>query len=505
MPSPFPIVPVFGSLVHVMRYEPHAKARQNALLAALRQLLGGSPLRIEATPEMLRVNDEAVSLDAPGASLVQEQSLLHGLRAIDLPAGALEEDFLRLATVLAAFPGTYGSHQELVTALGASAPRIGLTRGTNELEVYKEAPWQSAAGRGGAEADEAPPIHPGGISDFEHFQEVSIDAAAVRGRDEVVGPSSGALLEPRVPLPVLLQRGREATARADWHALLDVALQIIEAEAEAPSALAASTYRIELKRIVPRKPLGMIARMTHGDRKQEAILVLRRFGADSTELLMDLLVESNDLGERRGYYTAITQMNAGAESVMHHLDDRRWYVVRNSAEICGEMELAAAVPSLGRQAKHPDERVRKAVAGAFGKIATPMALEWVGKMLADPSPTVRASALAPLSGPRARGLIGGIGALLAEETDGGVQHEALKALGRIGSDEAIPILREWCMPGGKLGGRKPAALRLAGVKALEAIGPTAVNALTHLSRDADTEIRAASAAALEMLSPGGRR
>ena len=307
------------------------------------------------------------------------------------------------------------------------------------------------------------------------------------------------------PFGHLLQQGHEATARADWNALLDVALRIMEGEAEAPSALAASTYRIELKRMVPRKPLGMIARMTHGDRKQEAIVVLRRFGADSTELLMDLLVESNHLDERRGYYTAITQMNAGAESVMHHLDDRRWYVVRNSAEICGEMGLAQAVPSLGRQAKHQDERVRKAVAGAFGKIATPMALEYAGKMLADPSPMVRASALTNLSGPKARGLVSGIGALLGEETDADVQHEALKALGRIGADEGIPILREWCMPGGKLVGRKPLALRVAGVKALESIGPTAVNVLTHLSRDADSDIRSAASAALVALSPEGRR
>lgn len=502
MLSPFPIVPLFGSLVFVMRYEPHEKERQSALFAALRNLLGRSPLRIEATPELLRVNREAVRLDAPGASLVQEQILLHGLQAIELPAGALEEDFLRIATVLAAFPGAYGSHEDLVTALGASGSRIGLTRGANEVEVYHEVAWRSPAGSddGGDLA-----VRPGAISDVEHFQEVSFEGAAVPGMDEAVGPTSGAAIEPRVPLPVLLQQGREATAREDWPALLDVALRIIEAEAEAPSALAASTYRIELKRMVPRKPLGRIARMTHGDRKQEAILVLRRFGADSTELLMDLLVESNNLDERRGYYTAITQMNAGAESVMHHLDDRRWYVVRNSAEICGEMELAPAVPGLGKQVNHPDERVRKAVAGALARIATPMALERLGKMFTDPVASVRASALAHLSGPGARVVIGGIGALLAEEADGDVQHEALKALGRIGSDEGIPIIREWSMPGGKAVGRKTVALRIAGVRALEAIGPTAVNALTHLSRDADAEIRTAAAAALESLSPVGRR
>src|SRR5262249_55366518 len=139
------------------------------------------------------------------------------------------------------------------------------------------------------------------------------------------------------------------------------------------------TFRLELKRLVQQEHLERLARLANGDRSQEGITVLGRFGPTGTETLGELLTGSPDLGERRSYYNAITQMRSGADAIFGRLDHALWYVVRNAAELCGEMEIEDGIPALGRQIHHSDERVRKAIAGALARIGTPLALEWLRK------------------------------------------------------------------------------------------------------------------------------
>ncbi len=275
---------------------------------------------------------------------------------------------------------------------------------------------------------------------------------------------------------------------------------MVEGENDAATGLAGSLHRIEFKRLMSRRVLGMIARLAHGDRKQEAITVLRRFGTEGTEVLMDLLVEAPNIGERRGFYSALVQMNEGTSVIVQHLTHPQWYVVRNAADLCGELALAEAVPALARQTRHPDERVRKAVAEALGKISTPVAMETLARMLADSAPQVRLQAVAHLRGRRVRGMTGPIGELLQREEDAAVQHEALLALGRIGSPEAIVLLTDWASDGGGLLRRKSMAGRLTAVQSLALAGPSAAGALTTLQRDSTKEIREAATAAMQALN-----
>jgi HEAT repeat protein len=94
-----------------------------------------------------------------------------------------------------------------------------------------------------------------------------------------------------------------------------------------------------------------------------------------------------------------------------------------------------------------------------------------------------------------------IGELLKTEDNSDVLYEALLALGRIATPDAIVQLRDWAQPGGKLLGRKPLAVRLAAVKGLALAGPAAVDVLAALERDEAQEIRAAAGAAVLALRP----
>jgi len=503
MPSPYPVTAAFGSLIFAMRHLPSSAADHEALAGAVLHALGGAPFDLAADPETLRVTGESVLLDAPGAITVNEQMLLHGLRRIsagpEVPSGQLT----RLASVLAAFPGTFSSFDEVVAALGPAASLFHLERGLNEFEVFRATPFRPRAidGREGEGALPLPGIQRDESSDFERIESVSLDPEAAGEVDAQVSLASGLPAQPRPSLDVLLRRGREAIAEEDWGRLLETALQIVEAESEAASELAGSTYRIELKRLLSRKHLAAIARLAHGERKQETVALLRRFGADSTEILMDLLVEALSMGERRGYYSALTQMSEGSEAIVGHLGHSQWYVVRNAADLCGEMRIAEAVPELAKQAQHPDERVRKSVAEALGKISTTAAVDPLRQMLADPSEAVRLQAVAHLGGRGARSLTPAIGEMLKTEPNVEIQYEALRALGRIGTPDAVLILRAATEPGGKVLGRKSVGFRLNAVRALGMVGPSAQDALLSLARDESPEVRAAAAEALAGFRP----
>lgn len=505
MPSPYPATALFGTLLFVVRHQASAKEHQVALLTALRAALQGKALHLEADPESFRVNGEEVALQAPGAMFVNEQLLLHGVREAEIPAETSDEDTIRLATVLASFAGTYDSFQAVIAALGSTSGRISLTPGANQFEVFGVVPWRPRTVFGPEPGESAgldlPRIVREDSSQFERLHEVTLDMPGEPDVGASGMPTGGRSASPRKPLEALLQQGKDAIAREDWNGLLEAALLIVEAEAEAPSELASSTHRIELKRLLSREHLAMIARLAHGERKQEAIALLRRFGSDATEILMDLLVQAMNMNERRAYHSAISQMSEGTDVIIQHLTHQHWYVVRNAAELCGEMGLVDAVPALALQADHADERVRKAVAQALSRIGTVATVEPLRKLLQDSSPAVRMQAVAHLGGRRARGMAFPIGELLRKEDNPDVQHEALLALGRIGSPDAIALLREFAAPGGKVLNRKPVPLRLTAVRALAKAGPAATDALAILQDDESADVSAAATAALAALRP----
>ena len=502
MPSPYPVSSLFGALFFLVRHEPGATQDHAALAAALRASYGPGELRIDIEPETLLVDGRPVMLESPGATMLFEQMYLHGVRSLRIHADATEADLIRFATVLGAFPGTYDSYAQVVDALGPAAARLALTEGANDFEVFRAMPWRPRGVYGTDEAEtprlDVPRLRGETTSEYQRFQELALESDITPER---VSPPAVPVDHTRPTLEALVSQGRDAIEREDWGGLLEVALLVAEGESEAPSELASSTYRIELKRLMSRKHLAMIARFLQGERKQDAIALLRRFGADSTEILMDLLIQAMTIGERRGYYSAITQMSEGADAVVQHLGHQQWYVVRNAADLCGEMGLADAVPDLARQIGHPDERVRKAVAEALGKIGTPQAMEPLRQLMSDLSPAVRLKAVAHLNGRGARGMPPALAELLRTEDNPDVQHEALLALGRIGTPDALVQLREWAQPGGKLLGRRPLAVRLVAVKGLALAGPAAVDIMGALERDEAPEIRAAASAAIAALRP----
>jgi len=325
-------------------------------------------------------------------------------------------------------------------------------------------------------------------------------AAATRTTSDLIaqlqekpdGPHAGELL-------AVLGRQLEAAMKASrtTQALMIVA-GIVRAEQQVSDASRRRQYSIALKRMYSKALLEAIAEVAnHPTDREDSLLVLRRAGEDGVEVLLDLLVAAPTIEERRGIFMALTGMKEGTDQLVHMLGHHQWFVVRNVAELAGELVLEEAVPALAQQLEHDDERVRKAVALALAKIGSSAAAEPLRRALRDKSPEVRIQAALGVGGRRSAPLAMALVVAMEEETDEAVERELILALGRIGSTAAVQALIKFAQPGGRLFGRKPAALRATAVEALRlAATPAAIGTLEGLTDDGDKQVRGAAQSAL---------
>lgn len=493
--SPASVAANFAALLYLARHKPEADQELREASRVLLACLDGRPVAIEATPGWLAFNEERLPSASPGVRDVNESLLGHGVSRMELPADLDLTDLLFTARALAAFPGVYGTWEEFLEVLGPAVKRLRLTRAGTDLPVIRfhdSEPVMTAAQLREkeiiAKLHQKPVVDEGGLILPPLMVEQPAAPIATSG-------VSAARQEESRRLERLVQLGRSALDAGDYEGLLKVSNDFLEVIDGLTNEASARMHRLELKRLLSKHHIAQFARMAAtGHQRETAIAVLRKLGSDATEILMDLLVETEAMAERRGYFSALTRMEDGTEIIVHHLDHPMWYVVRNAAELCGEMKLAAAVPKLAQQVNHPDERVRKSVAVALGRIATPDVLEPMARMLKDPSPAIRSQVLGSVDGTRARALAMPLAALIETEESPDVLREVLKALGRIGTPDALLALRRVAQ-GEVRRLKKP--MRLQAIESLGASGTPGSQILRSLAGDADPEIGGLAARMLQ--------
>ena len=321
------------------------------------------------------------------------------------------------------------------------------------------------------------------------------DVVAQLTRDPT-GPAVGDLLAALVHHAELALKQR----RPDQ--LLGVITGIVRLEESVPEASGVRRqYAIALRRAYTKTALDALVRLLSEPKyRADAVVALRRGGAGGVEVLMDLLVAAPTMDERRSAFDALRHMTEGTEQLVHALEHREWFVVRNVAELLGELGIDDAVPALARRLEHEDERVRKAVALALAKIGTRAAVEPLRRALHDASPEVRMQVALGIGGQKSAALAMPLVVAMDEEKDEAVLRELILALGRIGSPDAVQALIKCSQPAGRIFGRKAASLRLAAVEGLRlAATPAARGTLDGLADDGDKQVRAAARAAVSEL------
>jgi HEAT repeat protein len=303
-------------------------------------------------------------------------------------------------------------------------------------------------------------------------------------------------------LAALVQHAETAVKQKRPALLLGVIAGIIQVERGVPETSGVRRqYGIALRRIYSKAVLDLLAHLlAEPEYRADAVAALQRGGADAVEVLLDRLVAAPTVGERRGAFDALRQMTEGTEQLVHMLDHQEWFVVRNVAELLGELGMEEAVPALARRLDHADERVRKAVALALAKIGTRSVVEPLHRALHDPAVDVRMQVALGIGGRKSLALAMPLVVAMEEEKDEAVVRELILALGRIGSPDAVQALIKCAQPAGRIFGRKPASLRLAAVEGLRLAGtPAAYGTLEGLSDDGDRQVRAAARAAVAQL------
>jgi HEAT repeat protein len=494
MATPQEFAALFARTLELFR-DPEAKDEQKAQFRTLAGLLKVEGMTLAAQNGRLAVNGSPLE----GDSLLQRLEF-HAVKEITIPADPPLAETFELLRVLAEQPGD----EDIAARLRASgATRIGITIQPFVVEtpVVASVPLRGVP----KVSHDVPPTGSPDVPDIVRETTVqgaafSPAAAATRPSRELIaqlqekpaGPHAGELLA------VL---GRQLETAMKTHRIaqaLAIVVGIVRAEQQVTDATRRRQYSIALKRIYSKALLESFAELADDPtERDDALLVLRRAGEDGVEVLLDLLVAAPTIEERRGIFMALTGMKEGTDQLVHMLGHHEWFVVRNVAELAGELALEDAVPALAQQLDHDDERVRKAVALALAKIGSTGAAEPLRRALRDKSPEVRIQAALGVGGRRSSALAMPLVVAMEEEEDEGVERELMLALGRIGSPAAVQALIKFAQPGGRLFGRKPAGLRATAVEALRlAATPAAIGTLEGLTDDGDKQVRTAAQSAL---------
>jgi HEAT repeat protein len=239
--------------------------------------------------------------------------------------------------------------------------------------------------------------------------------------------------------------------------------------------------------LIPKKP----------ERKQHFYEVLERTAEEGAEALIEQISQAQTTEDRRSLFEVLVELPAAVPALTRMLGDSRWFVVRNAADLLGEMSAGAAEESLIDLLRHTDDRVRRSATNALLKLGTPNALKSIYEAVNDDSPEVRMQAAAAISTRRDGRTSSTLIRAIEGEEDSDVQVAMIAALGRVATSDAIQKLLKLAEPDARLFRKKPTSIRVAAVQALgEVKTPAAVAALKELTGDKDREVRDTASRAL---------
>lgn len=506
------VAATLSAIIALLRDQPLRREDQARAFRAFLTAVGREPLEVVVSDAGLSVGGQPISPAMPGAAELAEHLRAHGIGSLSLVGGLLPAQILSILRALAAPPGHFATVDHLLADIDPDARQHvrfappGALRDTvpgEEVVAQEEAPTEEGFVAG---AD---------LMSVFHLAAEGPEAALRYHRSDARAGSGAAAAELLARLesapeaeeaPALLDdlvAAVDTDLRAkEYDAVIRATARLARLEGALPEGELRRAYQIALRRMLPWGAVEQVARRTTGPLRQDAIEVLKRAGPEAPDILLQQLVESDSMEERRAYYGALRQLNTNSPMLGRLLAHEEWFVVRNVAELCGELAAEDTVPQLARHVAHADERVRRAVAGALAKIGTAAAAEPLRQMLRDPSPQVRLQAVQGLDGARSRGLAMSLALAVEDESNPDVLREMLLALGRIGSPDAVQALSRAAAPGRRLFNRRPVAVRLAAIEALRLAGtPGAATALQGLLPDDDAEIRAAAERALGAMTP----
>lgn len=198
------------------------------------------------------------------------------------------------------------------------------------------------------------------------------------------------------------------------------------------------------------------------------------------------------------------------ELLFQKLEDDNWYVVRNIVYVLGKMGDPKSVQHLKKIQNHPEQRVRKEIVHTLKEIKSGEAKEFLIHFLADSDDGVRIMALKNLAAlghqKAVPAILDAISSDLFESKEVYEKKEFFDVLGRLGSRDILPYLKELLMKRTRLFGKsKVEEQRVYAALALKRMGtPEAMEILREGTASSDRGIRRICEDTLQEMEKGMR-
>ncbi len=239
--------------------------------------------------------------------------------------------------------------------------------------------------------------------------------------------------------------------------------------------------------------------------RNDLVILIKVIGEESIPPTLELLSESSDSVARRNLIKLIISFGELARpKVEILLLDERWYVVRNMANILGEIKSEKSLNSLSRIMNHDEARVQREVIKALTKIGGKNVAIFFLRMLQDASQQltfILINSLGALGDPIAVEPLTKIAItrnLFYRNFE--VRREAINSLARLGNQGSVDTLGKILLKREFIGGIRNEELRINSAKALGRLGgESATTYLFKATKNRNKNIRKASIAALKEL------
>jgi hypothetical protein len=490
-----------GRAVETFRQGPDAVPEQKVALRTLAALTKLSGVTLEMIDGELYVDGHPVPVTLPGVRGLSVQLESHDVRSVRIARDAAPAGLLQLLRALAVpfggFPRDEGPDTRLHDA------------GVTDIEVTLERPRRPSgpgsrvsgpAGRPAADDDD--PTVKWAVADaLQHAPRLSRPETAVAN---IVLAPAAADLPDRLAATAAgiheeLEHGRPSGA-------VRAVAQLLQLADAAPPGPAADALRGAVDALMTRSLLhGAVSCAQEETSQIAARQVLRAGGPAATDVVRERLLAADTSGERRRHLELLRQQPDGLRHLLLLLQHGDPGSVRRTADLVADERVLEAVPILIRISVHPDHAARHAILRALSALANADAVETLARLLERPGSEVRVDVARALQGPGVRALVPALERAAGGERRAEALGEFARALGRIGTPEAVGALARWAQPAGWRFWRRNPRRRRAAVDGLRAAGGAgAVAILRGLSHDADAEVRRGATEALEDLAIAAR-
>jgi HEAT repeat protein len=238
--------------------------------------------------------------------------------------------------------------------------------------------------------------------------------------------------------------------------------------------------------------IGKILEEQAGVRLEDANSYLLLLQKNAIPHLIQLLGKLKNSKARRMVCDALAQIGKNAIDVFTpFVDDRRWYLVRNIVYILGRVGREQAFPYLQKTFGHEEVRVRRETVQALGLIGGPKAVGILVKALTDSDARIRSMAAINLGKiGKTAGLIPLLEVVQAKDFPKGDPTEIkafFDAIGMIGSNEALPVLRQLLERKSWFGRGKVDEVRIGTARAMAMIGTPEAKAILESGKQSKDE------------------